>query len=89
MRGFPWDGPDEGGGAEAKYRYSMASLSNPKPKFLGLVRRRMGRGGRVILDRAASRSQDDMMRAMGFSIINGIGNGRRIHSHFALMNKDC
>ena len=33
-------------------RYSLASLSTPKAKCIGMTRRRMGRGGRVVLDRA-------------------------------------
>ena len=32
-------------------RYSYGSLSNPYPRFLGRIRRRVGRGGRHILDR--------------------------------------
>ena len=38
--------------AEAKFKYAMASLSVPRQRFVGPVRRRVGRGGRVILDRA-------------------------------------
>ena len=36
---------------EPRHRYSYASISNPKPRFLGRVRRRVGRGGRYCLDR--------------------------------------
>ena len=36
---------------EPRHRFSYASLSNPKPRFLGRVRRRVGRGGRYLLDR--------------------------------------
>ena len=36
-----------------KLKYSLASLSVPKFRFIGFARRRMGRGGRVILDRAS------------------------------------
>merc|ERR1719328_393671 len=39
---------------ESRYRYSYASLSTPRSRFLGRVRRRVGRGGRIILDRLAS-----------------------------------
>ena len=35
-------------------RYSYASLSTPRSRFLGRVRRRVGRGGRIVLDRLAS-----------------------------------
>ena len=34
--------------------YSHASLSTPRSRFLGRVRRRVGRGGRIVLDRLAS-----------------------------------
>ncbi|XP_078494525.1 enhancer of polycomb homolog 1 isoform X1 [Ciona intestinalis] len=36
---------------ESKFRYSLTSLSKPE-KCVGFARRRMGRGGRVMLDRA-------------------------------------
>ena len=36
---------------EPRHRYSYASISNPKARFLGRVRRRVGRGGRYCLDR--------------------------------------
>jgi len=36
---------------EPRFRYSYASLSNPSPRFLGRIRRRVGRGGRCVLDR--------------------------------------
>ena len=44
-----------------KLKYSLASLSMPKFRFIGFARRRMGRGGRVILDRASIR--DSMVTA--------------------------
>jgi len=34
-----------------KSRFMYGSLSTPKHRYLGLIRRRVGRGGRVILDR--------------------------------------
>jgi len=36
---------------EPRFRYYHASLSNPQPRFLGRIRRRVGRGGRCVLDR--------------------------------------
>jgi len=36
---------------EPRHRYTYGSLSNPYPRFLGRIRRRVGRGGRHILDR--------------------------------------
>ena len=58
-RGWPWDSPFDGGGGEPRYRFSLASLSTPAPRCVGLVRRRMGRGGRMVLDRASFPGADD------------------------------
>ncbi|XP_056148565.1 enhancer of polycomb homolog 1-like isoform X2 [Lampris incognitus] len=51
MGSWPWCGPWEGGLAEARYRYSLTTLTLPR-RCLGMARRRIGRGGRVLLDRA-------------------------------------
>uniref|UniRef100_A0A3Q3LWA3 Enhancer of polycomb homolog n=1 Tax=Mastacembelus armatus TaxID=205130 RepID=A0A3Q3LWA3_9TELE len=48
---WPWCGPSEGGLAEARFRYSLTTLTVPR-RCLGMARRRVGRGGRVLLDRA-------------------------------------
>ncbi|KAK1874579.1 Enhancer of polycomb like 1 [Dissostichus eleginoides] len=48
---WPWCGPWDGGLAEARFRYSLTTLTVPR-RCLGMARRRMGRGGRVLLDRA-------------------------------------
>uniref|UniRef100_A0A3Q0QTP9 Enhancer of polycomb homolog n=1 Tax=Amphilophus citrinellus TaxID=61819 RepID=A0A3Q0QTP9_AMPCI len=48
---WPWCGPWEGGLSEARFRYSLTTLTMPR-RCLGMARRRMGRGGRVLLDRA-------------------------------------
>ena len=39
--------------ATSKLKYSLASLSIPRFRFIGFARRRVGRGGRLILDRAS------------------------------------
>ncbi|KAK2866541.1 hypothetical protein Q7C36_002597 [Tachysurus vachellii] len=51
--GWPWCGETEGGSCDPRFRYSLTSLSAPR-RCLGLARRRLGRGGRVLLDRAHS-----------------------------------
>uniref|UniRef100_A0A665XF29 Enhancer of polycomb homolog n=1 Tax=Echeneis naucrates TaxID=173247 RepID=A0A665XF29_ECHNA len=48
---WPWCDPWEGGLAEARFRYSLTTLTVPR-RCLGMARRRVGRGGRVLLDRA-------------------------------------
>ena len=72
VRGHPWEGPELGGGAEAKYRYSLASLSTPRPRCIGPIRRRVGRGGRIVLDRAHG-DCDSFWRSLDFTVINGKG----------------
>lgn len=62
---FPWECGD-------KYKFSLASLSTPKPRCVGYVRRRIGRGGRVILDRAPTEF-DDLLGSMDFSIASDAG----------------
>uniref|UniRef100_A0A8C1AMW9 Enhancer of polycomb homolog 1 n=1 Tax=Cyprinus carpio carpio TaxID=630221 RepID=A0A8C1AMW9_CYPCA len=51
--GWPWSDPAEGEVADVRYRYSLTTLTVPR-RCLGLARRRVGRGGRVLLDRAHS-----------------------------------
>ncbi|XP_031726546.1 enhancer of polycomb homolog 1-like isoform X1 [Anarrhichthys ocellatus] len=48
---WPWCGPWDDGLAEARFRYSLTTLTVPR-HCLGMARRRVGRGGRVLLDRA-------------------------------------
>ncbi|XP_061549219.1 enhancer of polycomb homolog 1b isoform X1 [Phycodurus eques] len=53
MSAWPWSPGWEGGLAHARYRYSLTTLTVPR-RCQGLGRRRLGRGGRVLLDRAHS-----------------------------------
>ncbi|XP_046883414.1 enhancer of polycomb homolog 1-like isoform X1 [Hypomesus transpacificus] len=48
---WPWCGPAEGGPGDKRYRYCLTTLTVPR-RCLGMARRRQGRGGRVLLDRA-------------------------------------
>ncbi|XP_041922892.1 enhancer of polycomb homolog 1 isoform X1 [Alosa sapidissima] len=50
---WPWTVPEEGGSADPRFRFSLTSLNKPL-RCLGLARRRLGRGGRILLDRASS-----------------------------------
>lgn len=45
---WSWCSPDEGGLGEKKYRYTLTSLSQPQ-RCIGFARRRVGRGGRLVL----------------------------------------
>ncbi|KAG9355187.1 hypothetical protein JZ751_000025 [Albula glossodonta] len=51
--GWSWCGPSEGGPGDTRYRYCLTTLTVPR-RCVGLARRRLGRGGRVLLDRAHS-----------------------------------
>lgn len=63
---WPWCPREENGLADRRYRYTLTSLSNRK--CIGFARRRLGRGGRVILDRAST-NFDDLWRQLDFTVI--------------------
>ncbi|TMS08978.1 Enhancer of polycomb-like protein 1, partial [Larimichthys crocea] len=48
---WPWVSPSEGGLGDPRFRYCLTSLNTPR-RCIGLARRRVGRGGRILLDRA-------------------------------------
>ncbi|XP_061569359.1 enhancer of polycomb homolog 1-like [Cololabis saira] len=48
---WPWVSPSEGGIGDPRFRYCPTSLNTPR-RCIGLARRRVGRGGRILLDRA-------------------------------------
>ncbi|KAM9553252.1 enhancer of polycomb homolog 1-like isoform 2-T2 [Salvelinus alpinus] len=50
---WPWVSPSGGGLGDPRFRYCLTSLTVPR-RCVGLARRRTGRGGRVLLDRAHS-----------------------------------
>ncbi|KAG5841659.1 hypothetical protein ANANG_G00168980 [Anguilla anguilla] len=50
---WPWCSPADGGPGDTRYRYCLTTLTVPR-RCVGLARRRLGRGGRVLLDRARS-----------------------------------
>ncbi|XP_011503738.1 PREDICTED: enhancer of polycomb homolog 1 [Ceratosolen solmsi marchali] len=64
---WPWCDRDEGGLADKKYRFALTSINKPTPRCIGLARRRMGRGGRIILDRYSS-DMDDIWSSLDFTI---------------------
>lgn len=59
---WPWCSQEDGGMGEKKYRYNLTSLSQP-PRCIGFARRRLGRGGRVLLDRAFSDWDEPLYRS--------------------------
>uniref|UniRef100_A0A8C7KVH3 Enhancer of polycomb homolog n=1 Tax=Oncorhynchus kisutch TaxID=8019 RepID=A0A8C7KVH3_ONCKI len=51
--GLLWDHPELAGLDALRHRHSLTALSVPQ-RCVGLARRRVGRGGRILLDRASS-----------------------------------
>uniref|UniRef100_A0A8C8S4U9 Enhancer of polycomb homolog n=2 Tax=Pelusios castaneus TaxID=367368 RepID=A0A8C8S4U9_9SAUR len=50
---WPWNSPKDGRLGDVRYRYCLTTLTVPQ-RCIGFARRRVGRGGRVLLDRAYS-----------------------------------
>ncbi|KAM6339342.1 enhancer of polycomb homolog 1 isoform 5-T5 [Podargus strigoides] len=50
---WPWSSPKEGRLGDVRYRYCLTTLTVPQ-RCIGFARRRVGRGGRVLLDRVHS-----------------------------------
>ncbi|XP_042657683.1 enhancer of polycomb homolog 1 isoform X4 [Tyto alba] len=50
---WPWSSPKEGRLGDVRYRYCLTTLTVPQ-RCIGFARRRVGRGGRMLLDRAHS-----------------------------------
>ena len=57
MGNWPWAHPVEGGSADSRFCYSCTSI-NKSQHFIGFSRRRIGRGGRILFDRAYSPYDD-------------------------------
>lgn len=63
---WSWCSKEENGLADKRFRFTLTSLSNPR-RCVGFARRRVGRGGRIILDRIST-DYDDFWRKLDFSI---------------------
>ncbi|XP_014666102.1 PREDICTED: enhancer of polycomb homolog 1-like [Priapulus caudatus] len=59
---WPWFSQEDGGLGDKRYRYTCASLRYPS-RCIGMSRRRVGRGGRIWLDRGYS-PMDDHLSAL-------------------------
>ncbi|XP_054279598.1 enhancer of polycomb homolog 1-like [Macrosteles quadrilineatus] len=70
---WPWCNREDGGLADQRYRFSLTSITHPTntSRCVGLARRRVGRGGRVILDRAGP-PMDDFWASQDFTIHDNI-----------------
>ncbi|XP_062956136.1 enhancer of polycomb homolog 1 isoform X3 [Cynocephalus volans] len=65
---WPWTSPKDGGLGDSRYRYCLTTLTVPQ-KCVGFARRRVGRGGRVLLDRAHS-DYDSMFRHLDLEMLS-------------------
>ncbi|XP_060533052.1 enhancer of polycomb homolog 1 [Cylas formicarius] len=63
---WPWCSQGESGLGDKRFRFTLTSLRNPK-RCIGFARRRVGRGGRIILDRVST-EYDDFWRGLDFTI---------------------
>ncbi|XP_029809551.1 enhancer of polycomb homolog 1 isoform X2 [Suricata suricatta] len=65
---WPWTSPKDGGLGDVRYRYCLTTLTVPQ-RCIGFARRRVGRGGRVLLDRAHS-DYDSMFRHLDLETLS-------------------
>ncbi|XP_006158344.1 enhancer of polycomb homolog 1 isoform X1 [Tupaia chinensis] len=65
---WPWTSPDDGGLGDVRYRYCLTTLTVPQ-RCIGFARRRVGRGGRVLLDRAHS-DYDSVFHHLDFEMLS-------------------
>ncbi|XP_067147975.1 enhancer of polycomb homolog 1 isoform X3 [Apteryx mantelli] len=65
---WPWSSPKEGRLGDVRYRYCLTTLTVPQ-RCIGFARRRVGRGGRVLLDRAHS-DYDSSFRQLDLEMLS-------------------
>ncbi|XP_045145802.1 enhancer of polycomb homolog 1 isoform X2 [Echinops telfairi] len=65
---WPWTSPKDGGLGDVRYRYCLTTLTVPQ-RCIGFARRRVGRGGRVLLDRAHS-DYDSVLRHLDLEMLS-------------------
>lgn len=76
---LPWVDPAEGGLGDRRFRFSCTSISSPQ-RVIGFARRRVGRGGRIYMDRVYSPLSEDLdeldtrlnSSTSSFSLPNGL-----------------
>ncbi|XP_038611470.1 enhancer of polycomb homolog 1 isoform X3 [Tachyglossus aculeatus] len=65
---WPWTSPKDGGLGDVRYRYCLTTLTVPQ-RCIGFARRRVGRGGRVLLDRTHS-DYDSTFRQLDLEMLS-------------------
>ncbi|XP_066484302.1 enhancer of polycomb homolog 1 isoform X4 [Tiliqua scincoides] len=91
---WPWSSPKGGTLGDERYRYCLTTLTVPQ-RCIGLSRRRVGRGGRVLLDRAYSENNSafcqldsEMLSSQLHSSINQFANTSETNTSDKSYSKD-
>ncbi|XP_061443889.1 enhancer of polycomb homolog 1 isoform X1 [Rhineura floridana] len=91
---WPWSSPKGGTLADERYRYCLTTLTIPQ-RCIGFSRRRVGRGGRVLLDRAYSENNSafcqldsEMLSSQLHSSINQFANTSETNTSDRCFSKD-
>ncbi|CAG7826093.1 unnamed protein product [Allacma fusca] len=81
---WPWE---EGVRSDKRFKFYQTSISNPHgPGYrrIGYARRRVGRGGRIILDRMSYTNEDDFWRSVGYTVMDSkssSANSNKVNSN--------
>uniref|UniRef100_A0A1A9WQS1 Enhancer of polycomb-like protein n=1 Tax=Glossina brevipalpis TaxID=37001 RepID=A0A1A9WQS1_9MUSC len=65
---WSWEPKEENGYGDNKYRFTLTSIRHPRARCIGFARRRLGRGGRVLLDRVTT-NFDDFWSQLDYTIL--------------------
>nr|XP_034984766.1 enhancer of polycomb homolog 1 isoform X2 [Zootoca vivipara] len=91
---WPWSTPKGGTLGDERYRYCLTTLTVPQ-RCIGFSRRRVGRGGRVLLDRAYSENNSafcqldsEMLSSQLHSSINQFANTSETNTSDRSFSKD-
>ncbi|XP_028607185.1 enhancer of polycomb homolog 1 isoform X1 [Podarcis muralis] len=91
---WPWSTPKGGTLGDERYRYCLTTLTIPQ-RCIGFSRRRVGRGGRVLLDRAYSENNSafcqldsEMLSSQLHSSINQFANTSETNTSDRSFSKD-
>ncbi|XP_032090381.1 enhancer of polycomb homolog 1 isoform X2 [Thamnophis elegans] len=91
---WPWNTPKGGTLGDERYRYCLTTLTRPQ-KCIGFSRRRVGRGGRVLLDRAYSENNSAFCQldsetpsSQLHSSVNQIANTSETNTSDRYLSKD-
>ncbi|XP_054847444.1 enhancer of polycomb homolog 1 isoform X1 [Eublepharis macularius] len=91
---WPWSSPNGSTLGDERYRYCLTTLTVPQ-RCIGFSRRRVGRGGRVLLDRAYSENNSafcqldsEMLSSQQHSSINQFANTSETNTSDSSFSKD-